>query len=77
MAFAEQLREWRRARLLSQKDLATALGVALSTVQRWELGQNLPLPAQQRRLVQVLGITPQELLAALQPTGEQASKMVA
>ena len=76
MSFAERLREWRRRRLLSQKDLATELGVALSTVQRWEMGLNLPFPSHQRRLVEVLRIEPDELLAAIeegQPGGKEAA----
>ena len=74
MAFADRLREWRRRRLLSQKDLATELGVALSTVQRWEMGLNLPFPAHQRRLVEVLKIEPDDLLAALEEPREEGKE---
>ena len=78
MTFGQRVREWRRRRLLTQKDLAEQLGVSTMTVQRWELGQGLPNVASQRRIVQVLGVTPDELYAALQEhNGEQASKMVA
>ncbi len=74
MGFAERLREWRRRRLFSQKDLATELGVALSTVQRWELGLNLPFPTHQRRLVEVLKIEPDELLAAIEESPQEGKE---
>ena len=60
------LRELRRRRLLSQRELAAALGVRYQTVQAWEAGQHHPRTAALRRLVAVLGVTPDELLAALE-----------
>lgn len=60
-----RLRELRRRRLLTQKELAAGLGVEYQTVQRWENGTRRPRPAQQRALCAFFGITPDELLAAL------------
>jgi transcriptional regulator with XRE-family HTH domain len=60
------LRELRRRKLLSQQELARAVGVKkYQTVQRWEAGTRYPRTAQLRRLCEVLGVTPEELLAAL------------
>ncbi len=65
MTFGQQLREWRRRRFLTQKDLAKQIPVTWQTVSRWESGQGIPYPATQRRLIEVLGITPEEFFAAL------------
>ncbi len=71
VAFGERLREWRRRRLLSQQELAKLLGVRYQTVQRWEGGAALPQPASRRKLCEVLRITPEELLQALEePEGK-------
>ena len=65
MSFGERVREWRRRRFLTQQGLADKLGVSYMTVQRWELGQSLPRAAHQQRLMEALGLTPDELFAAL------------
>lgn len=57
------LRKWRRARLLTQQELAQKSGIARTTIARVELGA----PAQFstiRRLAQALEVAPQELLGA-------------
>ena len=59
------LSELRRRKLMSQIDLARAMGTKYQTVQRWENGTRYPRSAAQRRLCEVLGVTPEELLAAL------------
>lgn len=59
------LRELRRRKLLTQRELAERVGVWYQTVQTWESGERRPRPAAQRRLCEVLGVTPEELLAAL------------
>ena len=65
------LRQLRRLKLLTQKEVALAIGVEYQAVQRWEAGTRYPRPAQQRKLAEVLGVTPEELLAALdQSTAE-------
>ena len=60
-----QLKELRRRRLLTQEELAQAVGTTYQTIQRWERGESEPRPAAKRRLCAVLGVTPDELLAAL------------
>ena len=42
MAFAENLRELRRQRNLSQEDLADLLGVSRQAVSKWEQGEGYP-----------------------------------
>ena len=60
-----RLRELRRRKLLTQRDLADAVGVRYQTVQTWEAGTNTPRAAAMRKLCAVLEVTPDELLAAL------------
>ncbi len=74
VAFGARLREWRRRRLLSQQELARLLGVRYQTVQRWEAGTALPQPVSRRKLCEVLKITSDELLEALEePEGKAAA----
>ncbi len=72
----EGLRELRRRKLLTQKELAERVGVKYQTLQTWESGQNRPRPAAMRKLCEVLGATPDELLAALD-SQENMGKMPA
>ena len=65
MNLGELVKQKRRARFMSQKDLGLQLSVTWGTVQRWETNKSIPFPAQQRRLLEVLKITPEELRAAL------------
>lgn len=62
---ADVLRDWRRAHFMSQTELAEKLGVTWGTVQRWEASKGLPFPAKQRKLIEVLEISPEDLRAAL------------
>ncbi len=80
MTLAELLKQRRRLRFLTQKALGEAVGVTLNTVQRWELGLSVPYPATQKKLVDVLGITPEDFFTAIGETErvrEQASKRAA
>lgn len=63
-----RLRELRRRRLLTQKELADAVGTAYQVVQRWETCKATPRAASLRRLCTALGVTADELLAAIEPT---------
>lgn len=72
MTFGKQVREWRRRRFLTQQQLAEQLGVSYMTVQRWELGQSLPRLSQQKKLIEVLEISPDEFFLAL-PEGKAAA----
>ena len=61
-----RLRDLRRRKLMTQQELAQAVGVKrYQTVQRWESGTAYPRTAQLRKLCAVLEVTPDELLAAL------------
>lgn len=42
MGFAEDIKNVRQQGLLSQEDFADKLGVAFTTVNRWENGRSLP-----------------------------------
>ena len=76
MSFGQAFKEWRRRKFLTQKELAAQLGVTHQSVQRWEAGLGLPFPRTQRKLIEVLGIDPEEMLAALD-SAERASKAAA
>ena len=66
MSFARELKRWRERKFLTQQGLADALGVSLTAVQRWEMGHTTPRAATRRKLVEVLGISPDEFFAALE-----------
>ena len=71
------VQELRRQRLLTQRELAEAVGVRLQTVQTWEAGTRYPRPAQLRKLCEVLGVTPADLLAALDAVQAERGKEAA
>jgi len=77
MTFGEQLRRWRRERFLTQKALAEQLGVTWQTIARWEGEKGVPYPATQRRLIEVLGVEPADLFAALDATEAAKGKAAA
>ena len=56
------LRELRRSRGLSQKELGELAGVASGTVYRLENGLRGAYPGTVRKLANALGVTPEELL---------------
>lgn len=56
------LREWRRRRLLSQRDLAKKARVGLSTVVRVEKGDYRPTMRTLRRLAKALDVEPDQLV---------------
>ncbi len=62
------MKELRRQKLLTQKELADRVEVEYQTVQRWESGARHPRPVQLRKLCAVLDVTPSQLLAALDET---------
>lgn len=64
------LRELRRRKLLTQRELAEAAGTTYQSVQRWESGESAPRPAAMRKLCAVLDVTAEELLAALDQASE-------
>lgn len=62
---ANGLRRLRERKLLTQAELAAALAARQASVSAWETGDARPSMASMRKLCMVLGVTPDELLAAL------------
>ncbi len=77
MTLSELLKDRRRKRFLTQKALADQVGVTLNTVQRWEMGMSVPFAKQQQKLVEVLNLEPEELLAAVDATEIERAKIAA
>ena len=65
-----RLREWRRARLMTQSEVAEAVGVALQSYAAWERGERSPRLPHLRRLARVLKVSPAALLAEF-PNGTE------
>ncbi|HEY7059833.1 MAG TPA: helix-turn-helix transcriptional regulator [Chloroflexota bacterium] len=61
MALAENLRNLRAARYLSQSELAAKAGVSKPTIARLERGDYFPHPRTIRALAEALGVEPKEL----------------
>ena len=55
------LRELRRRKLLSQRELAQLAGVSPTTVINIEAGKIQPHPSTLRKLAEALGISPEEM----------------
>jgi len=68
------LKDWRERSVLSQGELAKAIGVHPQSVHNWEAGIFVPRPEQRRKLLGIFHCTPDELLAALQETQEAKKK---
>ena len=58
----ERLRQVRRERALSQRDLARTTGVAFDTISRLETGKQDAQPKTLRKLAEALGVEPKELM---------------
>ncbi len=65
------LKGLRRAKMLTQGELAEQVGVSLQAIQYWESGARFPRPAQQRKLCLALSIEAEQLLAALDATAQE------
>jgi transcriptional regulator with XRE-family HTH domain len=57
-----RLRGLRRERALSQRDLMRMTGIAFDTISRLETGKQRAQPRTIRRLADVLGVEPRELM---------------
>lgn len=64
------LKDRRIAANLRQEDVARELEVDQSTVCKWELFGNVPLPKYQRKLAALYGCSVEELLAEEDKIGE-------
>ena len=58
----DKIRALREARGMSQTELAEALGVDQTTVSAWETGKAEPTIFNLRRLADILGVSPGDLL---------------
>ncbi len=56
------LKELRKAKGLSQKELAEKLGTAQSTISMWERGKNYPRAKEIANISKALGVSSQEVL---------------
>ncbi len=56
-----RLKEWRRYRALTQRELALAAGLTQSTVALIEVGKQSPRPTTMRKLATALKVQPEEL----------------
>ncbi len=63
--FGPLLRARRQLMMLTLKDVAGQVGTDWQTVQRWENGARRPRPLYQRRLCEVLHLSPEEMQAML------------
>ena len=69
----KQIRKYREARHISQKDLAQLLGISNSRVSNWEQGINRPDADMIADICLALHISPSELLDVKLPQGEYSS----
>lgn len=58
----EKIREFRERAGLSQRELAQALGLDQSAVSSWEIGRAEPTLHNLRRMADILGCRPADLL---------------
>ena len=58
----ERLKQLRRERALSQRDLSRMTGVAFDTISRLETGKQEAQPKTIRKLAAALGVEPKELM---------------
>jgi len=53
------MKELREKAVMSQPEVASAVGVTPATVSRWESGKRMPRPAHIRRLAELFKVDPQ------------------
>ena len=58
----ERLRQLRRERALSQRDLARVTGIAHDSISQLETGKRNAQPRTIRKLAEALGVEPKELM---------------
>jgi transcriptional regulator with XRE-family HTH domain len=66
---AATLADLRRNHHVTQDELAVLVGVELRTIQRWEEGTQRPGPVMSRKLAGALGLSVEQVLAALNEHG--------
>ncbi len=72
MTLGERIYSLRKARRLSQEELAAAVGVSRQAVSKWELGESQPEVDKAVLLAQALGVTTDQLLLGAEPQEEAA-----
>ena len=72
MTFGQKLQQLRKARGLSQEDLAQQLSVTRQTISKWELDQSTPDLPYLAAISEYFGVTTDYLIKA-SPAGESAS----
>jgi transcriptional regulator with XRE-family HTH domain len=73
----DQLRTWRTQRLLTQAEVAKAVGVATQTYAAWVRGERVPRLTHMRALARVLRVSPAALLAAFNDRQTDEGKALA
>jgi transcriptional regulator with XRE-family HTH domain len=58
----EKLRKAREKRGLTQRQVAELVGVSQPAIQRWEAGDGSPRPKKLRKVAEVYGLRPQDLI---------------
>jgi transcriptional regulator with XRE-family HTH domain len=64
-SFATAFRNWRRKNHLPLKQIAQDLGLAVSTVNSWELGERFPTGRNFEMLVDYTGVPPCKLFCVM------------
>ncbi len=67
------LQALRRAAVLTQGELAAKIGVGPRIITKWENGEAMPRPTNIRKLAETLGVSPREVVAALQQSGKRGA----
>ena len=67
------LRDLRRAKGLTQLDVANALGVVPSTVYHWERGSKIPSGRHLQQLAQFFGVSADDILLPEATEGKEAA----
>ncbi|WNF69829.1 XRE family transcriptional regulator [Streptococcus suis] len=65
---AYNIKEYRKSKKLTQKDLAVLLDVAPTAISAWEVGRNKPLMDKIEQMAQIFNIKKSELLGEATPT---------
>jgi transcriptional regulator with XRE-family HTH domain len=62
------LKKLRELAILTQAELAEKVGVSVTTLSHWETESKRPRASNIRKLAMALGVSPQEVLAAINET---------
>lgn len=65
------LRDLREEAVMTQTEFAEACGLSQQTISGWETGRAIPSMKNRRKLAEVLGKPPHDILAAIKATQAQ------